>query len=172
MSTAAAAGSLPALAPVSDGPTTLDIPSRPKNVPSHGFWRVQQDVETLLGLETGAISKYFMALGLGRNARARCRKVKQDLAKAGVYRHNSTDRSGKKTHWVAFVGEGGRKPKFKNRGEDNSIPPDMGGAGESGPQPAVAPASAPEGDSRRSAACVGEPTQRVSEVMRRRCVQV
>ncbi|CAN0180603.1 unnamed protein product, partial [Pylaiella littoralis] len=76
-------------AKANDGPPPLDLVAMLCNLPAHGFWRQQQDVDRSLALEAGALSSYFQALGRGPNSQARSRKVSKDLSRGGVYRHES-----------------------------------------------------------------------------------
>ncbi|CAN0020272.1 unnamed protein product, partial [Pylaiella littoralis] len=92
-------------AKANDGPPPLDLVAVLCNLPAHGFWRQQQDVDRSLALEAGALSsyKYFQALGRGPNSQARSRKVSKDLSRAGVYRHESLAVR-KRVRWMVFVG--------------------------------------------------------------------
>lgn len=140
-------------------------------VPAKSVWRMQEEVEGSLGLEPGSISRFFMELGRrgSKIGAGSSKKVMRDLNEAGVFRHQNYE-SRKRVRWLAFVGKGGKKPVFSDRGEGNSILQEKGGAVGTGPQPAVAPPVTPrEGGS--SAARVGEDEHRVSEVMQRRYVQ-
>ncbi|CAM9433301.1 unnamed protein product, partial [Pylaiella littoralis] len=148
-STAAGSGTA---AKANDGLPPLDLLAMLCNLPAHGFWRQQQDVERSLALEPGALSSYFQALGRGRKSQAISRKVSNDLSRAGMYRHESC-KGGKRVWWMAFVGEGVRKPVFEVKEEDDSIPSEDGRAGVTGPETAVgvtspkaavAPATTPE----------------------------
>ncbi|CAN0256181.1 unnamed protein product [Pylaiella littoralis] len=87
------------------------------NLPAHGFWRQQQDVDRSLALEAGALDSYFQALGRGRNSQARSRKVSKDLSRAGAYRHESLA-VGKRVRWMVFVGtERVKKTSLRGEGE-------------------------------------------------------
>ncbi|CAN0405931.1 unnamed protein product, partial [Pylaiella littoralis] len=166
-------------AKTNDGPPPLDLVAMLCNLPAHGFWRQQQDVDRSLALEAGALSSYFQALGRGPNSQTRSRKVSKDLSRGGVYRHESLA-VGKRVRWMAFVGEGGRKTVFEEKGEDDFIPSEDGRAGVTGPETAVgvtspkaavAPATTPEtGGS--SSAPLGEDIQPGPEVMQQRVAWV